>query len=647
MGVSRAGADPELTASQGPAAVLEFAATQILRENSAIDALPAVLARLVAAFGVQAALAFQPSAASPATVLAAHPRAADDPRLLASIGQFPATQRDATNSAPTSVQLRVKLAGQASSALVTYSARVAGDYLCAVALIGDETTWDDEVRSATHAVAAMVAARIRHTTELARLAERQALAQALINSSPSAIIAMDALRHIVESNPAAEALSGYRRDDLIGKEMSSVLIPRRDRARFLAQVRAQLTAGGPGEPAAPMRIALSRADGTERTVELTLLRLVLDAEPSLCVFLRDLTEIERSHAALADQTERLNSLIATAIPGTLITDESGRITNTSQSFVTMFGLTAPGELEGTAAVATMRRIQHQFADPDEFVRRTTAMFRARKPISGEQITAADGRTIECDYWPVLVDGRYRGDLCLLWDMSDRTDDARNQFVAMVSHELRTPLTSIVSFSELIRGETDGLTPDGLRFLDVIDRNAERLLRLIGDLLLLSRLEGGAIPLDLAPVSVPDLIKEAVRTGSAAAASQDITVEATTGAGPVVPGDYRRLLQAMDNLIGNAVKFSHLHGKVHVTASCDGLAWRIDVADSGIGIPPGEAARLFGRFMRASNARTAGLPGTGLGLSIVKVIVEMHGGHVHADTALDRGSTFTVYLPVAP
>ncbi len=226
------------------------------------------------------------------------------------------------------------------------------------------------------------------------------------------------------------------------------------------------------------------------------------------------------------------------------------------------------------------------------------------------------------------------------------DEARNQFVAMVSHELRTPLTSIISFSELIRSEAEGLSPDGLRFLSVIERNADRLLQLIDDLLLLSRLEGGVLPLDLAPVQIPDLVRESVRTASAAAASQAISVDATVGQGPAVLGDSRRLLQVMDNLIGNAVKFSHLRGQVHVSAGCDGRTWRIDVTDSGIGIPPGEAALLFGRFVRGSNAQTAGLPGTGLGLSIVKTIVEMHGGHVDLDTTLNRGTTFSVFLPVA-
>jgi signal transduction histidine kinase len=305
-------------------------------------------------------------------------------------------------------------------------------------------------------------------------------------------------------------------------------------------------------------------------------------------------------------------------------------------------------------------------------------------MTGEQILCADGRTIEGDYWPVLVDGRYRGDIWLAWDMSDRKeleqqrmqmleaelaarhlaeqaqrqlteqnerlrrlDEARNQFLAIVSHEMRTPLTSIVSFSELIRGEAEGLTPDGVSFLDIIERNADRLLRLVGDLLMLDRLEAGALPLDLAPVSIAGLAAEAVRSASAGAARQGITIDVTTGKGPTVAGDSRRLMQVLDNLIANAVKFSHRNRRVHVKAAYAGGTWRIDVTDSGIGIPPEEAGQLFTRFVRASNARTAGLPGTGLGLSIVKVLVDMHGGHVEVDSTLGRGSTFSVYLPGAP
>jgi signal transduction histidine kinase len=114
----------------------------------------------------------------------------------------------------------------------------------------------------------------------------------------------------------------------------------------------------------------------------------------------------------------------------------------------------------------------------------------------------------------------------------------------------------------------------------------------------------------------------------------------------VAGDARRLMQVLENLIANAVKFSHRNGVVRVTAAFGRGTWRIDVADSGIGIPPEEADQLFSRFVRASNARTAGLPGSGLGLSIVKVLTEMHGGHVDMRSTLGRGSTFSVFLPAA-
>ena len=659
--------------------MLDFAVGQILRDDTALGALPAVLARLVSISGVRAALAFQPSAAQPATVLAMHPHGAVDPALLAKIGALTLTQRDP--GATTGVQVTVESGGVTTRALLAYSAPVGGQCLCALALIGDVTSWDEDIRATAHALAAMVATQIRHANNLAKLAERQALTRALIAGSPEAILAIDAHCRLVEFNPAAEALSGYRHDDVLGQEMSELLIPDRVRPWFNEHFRACLTAGNSGRFAGPVRVALLRADGSERTVELSTVQVTVGGEPVFCSFLRDITEIERSYAALAAQSERLNHLIAAAIPGIVITDEHGLITHVSQSFGPMFGVEDPAGLVGAPAAAMVQRITSVFADPEGFARRSAEVTSNRQPVSGEQMRTADGRTIENDYWPVLVDGRFRGDLWLAWDMSAhvalddqrqqaleaelaarqlaeqarqqleeqnqrlrKLDEARNQFLAIVSHELRTPLTSIVSFSELIRGEADGLTPEGVSFLDIIERNADRLHRLVGDLLMLDRLEAGALPLDLAPVSVAELTAEAVSSASAAAAKQDVTIDVSAGPGPLVPGDQRRLMQVLDNLIANAVKFSNRNSHVHVSAAFAGGSWRVDVTDSGIGIPPDEAGQLFTRFVRASNARTAGLPGTGLGLSIVKVLTEMHGGHVEVDSTLGQGSTFSVYLP---
>jgi signal transduction histidine kinase len=225
------------------------------------------------------------------------------------------------------------------------------------------------------------------------------------------------------------------------------------------------------------------------------------------------------------------------------------------------------------------------------------------------------------------------------------DEKRAQFIAVVSHELRTPLTSIVSFSELLRGEADGLSADGIRFLEIIERNADRLFTLIDDLLMLNRLEAGGLPLELTQVSLPDLAAEAVKTATPVAAKSGVTVHLDAGRGPQVLADPRRLTQVLDNLIGNAVKFSHVDGLVRVRLRYLRGTWRIDVSDTGIGIPANEAARLFGLFVRGSNAKIAGLPGTGLGLAIVKSLVEMHGGHVKVESVLDEGTTFSVFLPV--
>ncbi len=828
MGVSRSRPARDLAANHqsratAPAALLEFAIEQVLRSDT-LDALPAVLARLVTAFSGRCALAFQPWTGQLPVVLAAHPHsAAADEVLLSRVGALNPTPGGAADSG--SLQVPLKAGDPGMSALLAYSAPAGGQCLCALALVGDATDWDTETRSVLNAVATAVAVQIRHANNVAGLADREALAQTLIAGSPHAVIATDSRRRLVAFNPAAEELSGYRRDDVLGQEMSGLLIPERGRAAFLAHTERYLVTGDSNEYAGLQRVPLLCADGTERIVELSGAELTQDGETFFCGFLRDLTELEHSQAAvaetearfrllaqlapvgimqsdargravfvndrwcaiagvrpkdalgtdwlglvhpddrervardlaaaaskgemrtecrlrssdgggiwvqasavalqaagdarpgflatltdisdakraaaeregllaaervarisLADQTERLNCLIANAIPGVLVTDEQGRITHLNQSFAAVFGIRFPDRLVGTAAEDMLRRIKGVFTDPDEFVRRVAKASSARQPVAAAQMpaaqmTTADGRTLECDYWPVVVGGRYRGDLWLAWDITERKqleeqreqlleaelaarrsaelgrrqlemqneklrelDEAKTIFLATVSHELRTPLTSIVSFSELMRAETQGLTADGAQFLDIIERNAHRLLRLVGDLLLLSRLESGTVPLELAPVSIPELAGEAARAAAAGTAKHGVTVHFSADEGPLIQADRTRLAQVLDNLIVNAVKFCRSNGLVRVDAVWDGSGWRIDVADNGIGIPPEEIGQLFGRFARASNARTAGVPGTGLGLSIVKAITELHGGRVTVDSTLGQGTTFSVYLP---
>lgn len=227
---------------------------------------------------------------------------------------------------------------------------------------------------------------------------------------------------------------------------------------------------------------------------------------------------------------------------------------------------------------------------------------------------------------------------------EELDAARTQVLATVAHELRTPLTAIVSFTDLL-GEQVGA--EGTRYLAAVERNARRLLRLVGDVLLLSELSSPALHLEVTAFDVAALLDEAVRNVAAMAEERQLTVAAHAEPGPPLEGDYERLLQLLSNLLSNAVKYSPGGSTVRLDAHRRGGGWELTVADEGMGVPAGELGRLGERFFRASNARQQAVEGTGLGLSIVRAITDRHRGTLAVSSTEGRGTTVTVSLPDRP
>jgi PAS domain S-box-containing protein len=820
---------PDVHAS--PFELLEFAVSQAVSLDGAAPeaGLPELLQRCLGGFGARAALALRLPVPDEPAVVAAYPPAAVDPRLLGQIAALLASHRGVASSGgciegavtwpePGSAGHREKPPG---GILLAVARLPGGSSPCALSLVGDLSQWTSESEATARALAAVVAARIRRVEDTRELAERRVVTDAMIHAVPDAVVVADSERRIVEFNPAAEELYGRRRTDVLGQSMGDLLIPERNRARFLESTEEFLRSQDPGEFTGRLYLPILRGDGTERTVELTPLPLVVGGQAYFCNFARDVTELSRANAALAasearvrllselapvgiartdstgscayvnerwcalngrlvqdvlgtswleavhpgdvarvrrewdraraaggelrtdfrlqrhagplvwvhaavtllpdqadlprgfmvaltnvtarkraeqerdrllaaeqaavrdlsDQTERLNSLIEAAIPGVLVLDERNVIVQANQSLCDLLGIgDPPAKLAGAPGEQLRTAITRTFADPGEVRAQMARRHENRQRVEGLRLACADGRVLECDYWPVFAADQYRGSLVLLWDMSERAareqerdrrleaelasrraaEDARRQlseqneelreldelktrFLATVSHELRSPLTSIVSYADLIRDE-GGLPPTAARFLDIIARNAERITKLVGDLLLLSRIEAGMIPLELEPVSVAEVVGEAVQAAGPGAAQQGVALDGGAPDGPPVLADRARLVQVVDNLIANAVKFTDEGGRVQVTAAADAQGWRIDVRDSGIGIPPEEIGRLFDRFFRASNAAAAGRPGSGLGLSIVKEVAEMHGGRVEVTSALGAGTTVHLFLP---
>jgi signal transduction histidine kinase len=225
------------------------------------------------------------------------------------------------------------------------------------------------------------------------------------------------------------------------------------------------------------------------------------------------------------------------------------------------------------------------------------------------------------------------------------DRLKDEFVSLVSHELRTPLTSIRGYLELLLDEGSELTDEQRRFLGIVDRNSERLLGLVSDLLFLAQIEAGTVAIEEGVVDLEQIIEESVETASPGAAARGVALSFTTDALPQLRGDRARMAQVLDNLISNALKVTPGGGRVDVRLRAANDHAVIEVEDTGLGIPHDEQQQLFERFFRSSQATQNAIPGTGLGLTITKAIVESHGGQIALESTEDVGTLVRVELPL--
>ncbi|GAA1442829.1 sensor histidine kinase [Leifsonia poae] len=252
--------------------------------------------------------------------------------------------------------------------------------------------------------------------------------------------------------------------------------------------------------------------------------------------------------------------------------------------------------------------------------------------------------------PRLDENGHRvGFIFVATDMTKAREFARlkDEFVGLISHELRTPLSSILGYLELMRDdEDDPLSAEQLQYLGVAERNAHRLLKLVGDLLFTAQVESGRFPLAIKQVELDTVIAASVDTSRPIAANAGVSLVAEVPERPtVIPGDPVRIGQSIDNLVSNAVKFTPAGGTVTVSLRTEPEEAVITVTDTGIGIPAVELGQLSTRFFRASTATRNAVPGVGLGLTITKAIVTAHGGRLDIASEEGVGTSISLHLPL--
>lgn len=267
----------------------------------------------------------------------------------------------------------------------------------------------------------------------------------------------------------------------------------------------------------------------------------------------------------------------------------------------------------------------------------------------ETIIEIGTRFIQAHLSSVLTDvGEFLGVVTVLRDITREVeaDRSRSDFVSNISHELRLPLTAIKGYCDLLLHDAaESLDEEQMRFLQIVQSNADHLVALINDLLDISRVESYRLDLDIQPVHLEEIIKNVVDAIQPQCSQRKLhlAVEIEPNVGAVL-GDKNRLNQVIANLANNACSCTPEGGRVTIALSDSESGVRVDVTDTGVGIAPEDRSRIFQRFHRTEDSLAHEVHGTGLELPIAKMLVEMHSGRLWVESELGKGSTFTFILP---
>jgi two-component system, OmpR family, phosphate regulon sensor histidine kinase PhoR len=349
-------------------------------------------------------------------------------------------------------------------------------------------------------------------------------------------------------------------------------------------------------------------------------------------------QVRKKFAEVSEDREYLQTVLKGMNEGVLVVDQKKRIKMMNQALRLLLPLSS--DVADKTALEVVRNAALESA--------IQKVLETGKSQAFEMDVPAMSRTVEVNVVAISSPTeKALGAIAVFHDITrlKRLEKVRQDFVANVSHELRTPLTSIKGYAETL---LDGALKEevAFQFVQVIDRHADRLTKIVEDLLTLSKIESKELTFKPERISIPELIDGVLEVVKGDAEKKRVSISWTHPVSPaLVCGDRKGLEQVIVNLLDNAIKYGREGGKIEISVDEDhkpGI--RVCVQDDGIGIPKEDLPRIFERFYRVDKGRSKELGGTGLGLSIVKHIIRAHGGKVWAESQIGKGSTFCITLP---
>jgi PAS domain S-box-containing protein len=444
----------------------------------------------------------------------------------------------------------------------------------------------------------------------------------------------------------AETL-GYRVEDLTGRSIAE-LLDATGAATFQECLHA-LQTKDEWQGAIPVR----RSDGVYRRIAFRSRRMELRGErPFILNHGVDVTEQHEAEEALHLATRQRELILQAVGDGIYGIDLDGRLTFMNEAGARALGYRS----EQLTGRDIHDLIHHSHADGTPYSKINSPILQGMRRQEtvrhrDELFWRADGTSIPVEYSasPLIEDGRISGMVVAFQDISERRrlEKMKDEFISTVSHELRTPLTSLrASLGLISSGSLDKRPEKQKQMVDMAIANCDRLVRLVNDILDFDKVEKGRLPLRRVPVEAVDLLRRAadVAHGPAADANILFKIEAVPA---VVVADEDRVLQVLNELVANALKFSPRNTQIKLSVEPRGEnEVCVAVEDQGHGIAREKLEHIFNRFQQGDASDTRALGGTGLGLALCRSIIEQHGGRIWAESTPGRGSKFFFTLPAA-
>ena len=500
--------------------------------------------------------------------------------------------------------------------------------------------------------------------------------QMILETAHDAFVGIDDTGRVVAWNSQAEKTFGWPAGEAVGNTLSDLIIPDRFAAQHRSGLKSFLTTGN--GPVVNQRIEMvaKHRDGHEFPVELTISPLKLGDRYLFNAFVRDITGRLESEAALRRSEERFRAVYNNAANGMGTRTLDGTIKDLNPAFLNMVGYTIdeirelePGVLYDTSYIEFEKGLWERALRGEEI------------PPYEKEYIRKDGTRVYTEVRASLErddDGNTTGIVAVVTDITERKlleqeidqhtkrleianqelqqlDRMKDEFISTVSHELRTPLTSIKGSAELLLSYEDEDRETQIEFLQIINKESDRLTRLIDDVLDLSRMESRQMRWIWEELELAEVVNAAVDGTQALLMQKDLSIKVDLDPDlPSLWNDRDRLVQVVTNLLSNSIKFTPQGGKVWITAKSlaadesDGLGEKLEVcvSDTGIGIQPAEYENIFQKFKQVGDTLSDKPKGTGLGLPICKEIVGHFGGKIWVESTHGKGSSFYFTVPVS-